>query len=274
MTRPAPRFFACLLVATVLLLGCPGGGKHGGRENLLPPETFHWIRQPIAFAPPPAPWEREGSGGGGTTGVRFVLRGGGGQCIIVAAFQKLAERNRQDALARLVARYGELSQREFFHELSLARPRMEDPVSEREAGVSRVINQALDQASSDCLAGKTAFVSADLGQALRGASQYEPTLEELLPHIRLRPELMRNPEWWRIGYERDTVVAGLPAFASDDTLIVDGDTKLYHEVFWVVGGCAFKATFQGEEENLELFHRVVDSIQFPDPNGEALSISQ
>ena len=42
-------------------------------------------------------------------------------------------------------------------------------------------------------------------------------------------------------------------------------TLLYHQVFWVVNGCAFEAIFQGKEENLETFHRVVDSIRFPEP---------
>src|SRR6185503_10254812 len=113
--------------------------------------------------------------------------------------------------------------------------------------------------------GNTGFASADLQAALRAAKNYEPTLEEVLPTIRLRPERTQNPEYWRIGYERDTVVAGRPAFASDDTLVLPEQTLLYHEVFWVVNGCAFKATFQGREENLATFHRVVETIQFPEP---------
>jgi len=256
-----PCFAAGLLAATAFLSGC---GK--GKGALLPEETFTWVRQPIAFSSPPAPWAREGDGGGGTVGVRFVLRGGGGQCISVAAFRQLAERDRREAIAKLIARHDSLSRREFHHELSLARPRMEDPISGREATAARAINLELDRASTDYLAESMGFVAADLDAALRHASQYEATLAELLPHIRLRPDRMQHPEWWRIGYERDTVVAGLPAFASDDTLITpEGERLLYHEVFWVVKGCAFKATFQGKRENLETYRRVVDSIRFPEP---------
>lgn len=251
---------ASMLALAMLALGCRGG-RNGA---LLPPETFTWVRQPIAFSPPPSRWERQGTGGGGTVGVRFILRGGGGQCIGVEAFRQLAERDRRADLARLIARRDSLAQHEFLHELSLVRPRMEDPISEREAATAGAINDALDRASSDYLAGNVDFVSEDLGAALSEASQYEPTLEELLPHIRLHPDRM-----WRIGYERDTVVAGLPAFASDDTLITDDQTLLYHEVFWVVKGCAFKATFQGRKENLDTFHRVVDTIRFPEADDAA-----
>jgi hypothetical protein len=75
---------------------------------------------------------------------------------------------------------------------------------------------------------------------------------------------MQEPDRWRIGYERDTTFAGQPAFASDDTLITPERPLLYREIFWVVHGCGFKAVYQGTEENLTTFYRVVDSIRFPD----------
>jgi len=258
--RFSHRALAAALAATALVLGCGGGNG-----PLLRPETFNWVRQPVAFAPPPSGWERQGDNGGGTLGVRFILRGGGGQCISVTAFRQFAERDRREAIARLLSRRDSLTKREFLEELSLARPRLDDPISDREAAMARGIHQDLDRAASDYFSGSKGFVAADLEAALRRAAQYEPTLEELLPHIRLRPDRMQNPEWWRIGHERDTVVVGLPAFASDDTLITpDGERLLYHEVFWVVKGCAFKATFQGRRDNLDTFHRVVESIQFPE----------
>jgi hypothetical protein len=249
-----------MLVAVALAAGCGSAG--GKNEPLLPEETFTWIRQPVAFSPPPARWDRQGDNGGGMLGVRFILRGGGGQVMSVLAHHKLAERHRRDAIARLAARRDSLTRREFLDELSLVRPRTDEWVSDREAETVQAINKA----SNDYLAENTVFVGLDLDDALRAASRYEPTLAELLPHIRLQPERMQNPEWWRIGRERDTVIAGLPAFASDDTLVVPEQTLLYHEIFWVVNGCAFKAVFQGREENLATFHRVVESIRFPEPD--------
>ena len=241
-----------------------GCGPGAAGEKLGPPETFHWVRQPIAFSPPPDRWYREGDNGGGMLGVRFVLRGGGGQCISVLAHRLFAERDRRERLERLIARRDSLSSREFVRELSLARARTEDPISEREAAVARDINYALDKATTDHFAEQPGFVAADLDAALRSASSYEPTLEEILPLVRLRPERMQEPFRWRIGYERDTSLAGYPAFASDDTLITPERPLLYHEIFWVVRGCAFKAVYQGTPENLPVFRRVVDSIEFPE----------
>lgn len=251
-------------VAILALALAFGAGCGRGPEKLAPEETFNWVAQPIAFSPPSGPWERQGDNGGGMLGVRFILTGGGGQCISVYAYRQLAERDRREAIEKLISRRDSLSRREFLRELSLARARTEDPISEREASAARDINAALDQAMTDYLSEPQGFVLNDLNAALRAASSYEPTLAEILPRVRLRPERMQHPEWWRIGYERDTTIAGLPAFASDDTLITPERPLLYHEIFWVVQGYAFKAVYQGAPENLATFHRVVDSIRFPE----------
>ena len=263
-TRPYPTNALLLLALETLAafgFGC-GGGKGGAPLAL---ETFPWVRQPIAFAPPPEDWVRQLEGNGGTLGLRFVLKGGGGQCIIVAAFHGLAERDRRAGIDRLIARRGSLSEVQFINELTLVRPRYSDFVSGREAAMARGVNEALDRASLDYREGRMVFVATDLDDAMRRASGYEPTLEELLPRIRLKPELEDEPDRWRIGYERDTVIGGVRAFAGDDTLLAPGKPLLYREIFWVVRGCAFKATFQGTRQQLPAFRRVVDSIRFPEP---------
>ena len=237
--------------------------------KLAPVETFHWVSQPVAFSPPPARWERQGDNGGGLLGVRFILRGGGGQCISVYAHRQLAERDRKQAIARLIARRDSLSRREFLDELSLARARTDDPISPRESATASAINDALDRATRDLLDEQPGSVAADLDAARRAAGAYEPTLAELLPAIRLDPSRMQEPSRWRIGVERDTTLAGHPAFASADTLVTPDRPLLYHEVFWVVNGCAFKAVYQGTPENLRAFARVVESIRFPEGNDVA-----
>lgn len=246
-----------------VLVALPGCGR--GHEALQPEETFSWCRQPISFSPPPSRWYREGDNGGGTLGVRFILRGGGGQCISLAAYTWFAERDRRAVLARLAGRRDSLEQREFLRELSLARTRTDDPLSDQEAAASLAVNAALDRAVSDELAGQPGFVATDLEDASRAAAGYEMTLPEILPRIRLRPERMQEPARWLLGYERDTVIAGQPAFAGDDTLITPERPLLYHQVYWVVRGCAFQAVYQGTRENLTTFHRVLDSIRFPEP---------
>ena len=260
--RMGPLVVFVLLVVT----GCH---SKSSPEPLEPEEIFHWVVQPIAFSPPPAPpWERQGDNGGGTLGVRFILRGGGGQCMGVAAYNYLAERDRRDAIEKLIARRDSITKREFLRELSLARARTDDPLSEQEAAVAREINAEIDRAMRHYL-DESPLVEFDLERALRAATSYQPTLEELLPRIQLQPEQMMDPERWRIGYERDTILAGYPAFASDDTLFTPERPLLYREIFWVVEGCAFKASYQGTEANLPAFHRLVDSIRFPEDEDAA-----
>jgi hypothetical protein len=106
-------------------------------------------------------------------------------------------------------------------------------------------------------------VAAALYEALAAAHAYRPTLDDVRWTLRLRPDQMQEPDRWRIGRERDTTLAGYPAFAGDDTLITDERPLLYHEIIWVVNRCAFKATYQGTKENLRTFQRVVASVQFP-----------
>ncbi len=256
VTRRGSRFVFTILA---LAVGCARPAA-----RLEPAETFHWVTQPIAFSPPAGNWRREGDNGGGLLGVRFILTGGGGQCISVYAHRMLAERSRREKIARLIVRRDSLSRHEQFHELSLARSRSDDAVSEREAGMARDVNAAIDRAMSDVAADQPGFVAADLDAALRAADAYTPTLEELLPRIRLRPDTMQEPDRWRIGYEHDTTLAGQRAFASEDTLITPERPLLYHELLWVVNGCAFKAVYQGTEKNLGTFERMVDSIRFPE----------
>ena len=262
VSRLRARF--CRSASLVALVAAVVAACESGKQPVEPVETFHWVAQPIAFSPPPRQWERQGDNGGGMLGVRFILTGGGGQCISVAAYHLLAERDRQAALQRLIARRDSLSGPDFLTELSRVRARTDDPISAQEAVAARQINAAIDRAMAHHLADLSQFVVLDLEAASQAASSYEPTLEEILPRIRLQPERMNEPERWRIGYERDTTIAGYPAFASDDTLFTPERPLLYHEIYWVVRRAAFKATYQGTSENLRAFHQLVDSIQFPE----------
>ena len=258
----ARRSNLVVLSLVVAAAGC--AGKQAAPVPPQPPETFSWCAQPISFSPPPLLWRREGDNSGGMLGVRFVLTGGGGQCISVLAFRVIAERDRSAALETLIRRADSLSQREFLKEASLARPRLEDPVSDAEAAAARSINDAIDRAITDYLAGDVLYARSDLKDALRAASTHQFTLAEVLPRVRLKPESMQEPWRWHLGYERDTTIGGLRAFASDDTLFTPERPLLYREVFWVVNGCPFKVTYQGTAANVPTFERLVGSVQFPE----------
>ena len=265
MMGNSSRLAASLAVVLLSAAGC-----RAKEPALEAAETFTWVRQPITFSPPSDPWYRQGENGNGTLGVYFILRGGGGQCIRIGAYRVLAERDRREALAKLISRLDSLSRREFLDDLSLARALTDVPISDREAMAAQSINGALDRAMTAYLSDSRGFAAADLRDALRAANAYEPTLEEVLPHIRLRPERMQEPDRWRIAYERDTTIAGLPAFASDDTLITPERPLLYRQIFWVVNGCAFHTTYQGTPENLKTWYRLIDTIRFPESTHVAM----
>lgn len=91
-----------------------------------------------------------------------------------------------------------------------------------------------------------------------------PGLAEVLPTMRLIPENRQEPFRWRIGRERDTTLAGHPAFAGDDTLITPQGPRLYRQVIWVVNGCPFEATYQGLPKNAHVFDRWLATVRFPE----------
>ena len=258
------RAFLPLAVCLLLVPSC--SPKPASR----PVETFAWASQPISFEPPPPAWRREGENSGGMLGVRFILTGGVGEVISVTTIRFVGARDRREMIEKLLARSDSLARREFLHDLSLARHRSDEALSEREAEVARAVNGYLDLALEDYLAeNRSTFVKNDLRAALQAANEYEPTLPEILWRIRLRPEQMQEPERWRIGYERDTTIAGHPAFAGDDTLITPENRLLYREIFWVVNRCAFKATYQGLKKNEPAFDQLLSSIQFPESTSVA-----
>lgn len=269
MSRIGRRATPIVLLALVAACGSERAGAPLPAGPPQPAETFTWCGQPIEFSPPSPQWYREGDNGGGMLGVRFVLRGGLGECITVATFHQMAERDRRQALTRLRGRRDSLGRHQFLRELSLARARTDDPLSDREAEAARAINAALDRASESTLADEPGFTMNALDDAVRAADAYEMTLAEILPRVRLVPARMQEPDRWRIGVERDTTIAGHPAFASFDTLITPERPLLYREIFWVVHRCAFKAIYQGTPKNLPHFERLLDSIRFPGSTGAA-----
>jgi hypothetical protein len=252
------------IVAAACLAAVAGGAPGCSREPAEPAETFTWCAQPIVFAPPPPTWYREATNSSGLLGVRFVMRRGLGECITVATYHWIAERDRRVAIERLIAERGALDRAGFLRGVSLARPRTDDPITDREAEASLAINAALDRAVADLFADYPAQVRSDLEEALRATSAYEITLADVLPRIRFRPDQMQEPDRWRVGYERDTTLAGHPAYASDGTFTAIDRQFFYREIYCVVDRCAFKAVYQGTPKNLQAFDRLVGSIAFPE----------
>ncbi len=160
-------------------------------------------------------------------------------------------------------------ERELYRGLSLLRVQIDDPLTPGEADAAAGLNAAVNRAESDVAGGHASFVKGDLEDALRAVDGYRPTLAELLPCLRLRPERMNEPARWILGSSHDTTLAGLPAFAGDDTLDAPEQRLLYRQVFWVVNGCAFQAIYQGRPESQHVFEQVLASVRFPEAGARA-----
>jgi hypothetical protein len=268
---PAARVTVRVVGVLGMLLTLAGCARHAQVHNvrLGPPERFGWVRQPIEFSSPPPEWRREGDNGGGWLGVRFILTGGGGQVMSVAAQRGWLERLPGEELAKLLAEVDRLQGRELLNRLARLRVQLDQPLTDAEAAAARAINTAVDRAEADALNDHTSFVRGDLEDAQRALDAFRPTLAELLPHLKLVPENQQEPQRWHLGEGRDTVLAGLPAYVSDDTLYAPEQVLSYRQVFWVANGCAFQSIFQGRPENEHVWEQVVASVRFPDDGPHA-----
>jgi hypothetical protein len=245
---------------------CSSGGG-GGVVKLGAPERFDWISQPIEFQPPPQKWYRDGDNSGGLLGVRFILSGGGGQVMSVAAYRRWHEKLPRKEILELLDDLDSLDRRSTLRALGRLRVQVTDPLTDGEVWAAEAVNAAVTRATDDLLQERTSFVRGDIQAALAAVDDYQPTLEQLLPRMRLQPEQLDEAGLvrWKLGFGVDTTIAGLPAHVSHDTLITPEQEKLvYQQVFWVVDGCAFQAVFQGRPENQHIFAQLVESVRFPE----------
>jgi hypothetical protein len=241
---------------------CSSGGSRK-QVKLGPRERFDWVAQPVEFSPPPSEWRREGDNGGGLLGVRFILTGGGGQVMSVAAYRQWSEKLPRREIVKLLEELDSLHERQLPGRLSRLRVQLTDPLNADEERAASAVNAAVDRAQSDLQAGRLSFVRGDVQEALQAVDAFQPSLDEMLPRLRLRPEARQNPDWWVLGFGVDTTIAGVPAYVSNDTLRLPEQELLYRQVFWVVDGTAFQAVYQGRPEHQHVFEQMVESIHFP-----------
>jgi hypothetical protein len=262
LARRAIASTALLIALALTLTACAPGGERKS-VPLGPAERFDWVAQPVEFSPPPGEWRREGDNGGGLLGVRFILANGGGQVMSVAAYARWAEKLPRREIERLLGELETLDERNLLRKLGRLRVQVTDPLTSDEERAAHGVNQAVDRAQGDVLAGRRSFVRSDIEEALLAVAAFKPTLDELLPHMRLRPETRQNPEWWVLGPGTDTTISGRAAHVSDDTLVLPEQRLLYRQVFWVVDGTAFQAIYQGRPEHQHVFEQMVESVRFP-----------
>lgn len=255
-------------LGAIALAGCAPVDRQA-QVRLGAPEKFDWVPEPVEFSPPPEVWRREGDNGGGLLGVRFILSNGGGQVMSVAAYRQWSDKLPRKAILELLGDLDTSHTRATLNELGRLRVQVTERLTEGETQAAYAVNAAVDRAQEDLLAERLSFVRSDIQGALDAIDQYKPSLEELLPHMRLKPEERQEPARWVLGFGRDTVLAGLPAYVSNDTLYAPERKLLYRQAYWVVDGTAFQSIYQGMPENQHVWEAMVASVRFPE--GAALA---
>lgn len=263
MPRPV-RHAAGMAVALALALSCASRERALEHASpLRPPETFDWAGKPVSFAPPPEGWRREGTNSGGWLGVYFVLTGSVGERIGLADHYTFADRDRRAPLRKLLADLEGMDDREALRAISIARWRTEEPLSDYESSIARMGNESLDRAQRAVLDNDRRTAGYEIEDAIRQADRMELRLEDVIERVKFRAEGHTVEGTWTVTAERDTVIAGVPAHFVDYTWL--SPERLYHgrEYYFVKDNHLFKADFHGLEKHLELFGRVVSTIDWP-----------
>lgn len=252
-------------MAALAISAC--GGEDGAAPAARPPlpaaEVFAWGGQPISFSPPPEGWRREKEQSGGLRGARFVLTGSVGERIHVAEHYHLDERDRCLQIQALADGYDERSDHDFRNDLNRARLYAPEPINGSEAQYASEANESL-QSALDARARKDgADARRWLERAREEAGRIVFTLDDVVDRVGFTAEGFPPGPRFEIGELELTSVAGASAYALDYEMADRGRDYVGREYYLVKNNRLFVASFQGLEENLDLFEDIVDSISFP-----------
>ena len=228
----------------------------------MPREEFHWTAQPIAFSPPPPRWRREGELSGGVKGVRFVKERGLGEAITVGEFHRVGERDRSEAIQKLLDQFDTFDRREFLRAAQLAESRTGEPSSDLEAKVAAEVNAALRDARTSYLTGDRELARRQTRQALEAAKRFRLTLDDVLENVALEPLRRQEPASSR-GTRSDLRIGGEPAVMIEWPFQHNGRTFIRREAFVVHASHLFVVRFIGLKKSLPVFDRVRETIEFP-----------
>ena len=272
MARPHPIAVLALLSFVV---GCDaelGVGRDPARrtpeewrEMLLPPETFVWDDQPLAFSPPPLGWVNEREQSGGLMGVRYVKHRSVGERIHVAEYTAVGKKDRCSELEAMLRELDELDDRQFQRRLQRARPYARHPINTSETKAAERAHEKLDAARDAFRAGRLDTVRDRLADAIWDLQWVSYTLDEVVGPAVFTGKGFKGIGQVEISEPVRGEVAGEPSLSLDYTLLAHRGGRLYHgrEVYVAHNNRLFVASFQGLEENLPLFDALVSTIRFP-----------
>jgi len=255
--HPVSAIGASLALA-LALTGC------GDTVPPPPPETFTWSGgQPISFSPPPGGWERSRYQNGGTEGVSFTRTGSGGEQIFVAEQLFLGRRDRCLQIQEVLRELYDYNKTTFGRAMLDARLYAKEPFSADEERVIEVVNQTLDRAREAYLDDDMVDARNELSRALEQAGEVRFSIDETVDRVLFTAEKNQVYPALQVGEPRAAEVAGERAVLVDFVFEPRGERFVGRRVYVIRNNRMFELGYQGLEENLPLFGRIVDSVAFP-----------
>ena len=256
---------ATALIFLMILTGCQDTAPQDAEPALPPPELFTWTTgQPISFSPPPDTWNRSRYQNGGAEGADYVLAGSRGEQIFVAERFFLGRRDRCAKLKEILEKMQDYDRSSFVRAIGEARFSDREPwYNGHEKRTVKAVNKTLERASAAFLRGDIDTVRLDLEWALEQAATIHYTVEETVDEVLFTRE--RNPVYpaLRVDEPVQGEVAGERALVVAFTFQGHGSPMVGRRVYVVKNNRLFEFGFQGLEQNLALFEKVLDSVTFP-----------
>jgi hypothetical protein len=236
-------------------------------------ETFKWGEQPISFSPPPDSWIRRehrprgrSSQAGYYNGARWTSPFTDGDSIFVVELDLPGKRDRCTELEAVLEGMDRGLTREGFGELTRkAFCEASPPLNDQEQYLADQVNASIERA-------REAFVDQDLDRARRDiqiardqAGRIRYSLDDVIDLVMFSPDGFAV---FREGiHALDPVsieVAGEPAVQKDYTKRGEEGEDIYgREIYVLHNNRLFVAGFLGQQHNLALFERIVDTFFFP-----------
>jgi len=258
---------AMALIFCMVLVGCQDTTRQDeARQDvaLPPPELFTWTTgQPISFSPPPDTWNGSRYQNGGAEGVSYVLAGSGGEQILVAERFFLGRRDHCVKLKELLEKMQDYDLSSFRRAIAKARLYAPEPYNAHEKRTVNAVNETLDRASEAFSRADTTTAHLELEWALEQAATIRYTVEETVAEVLFTRE--RNSVYPALQVDEPVPgdVAGERALVVNFTFQGHGTPMVGRRVYLVKNNRMFEFGFQGLQENLALFEKVLDSVTFP-----------
>jgi len=244
------------------LVGC--GETDPEPVELLPPEVFTWIGgQPVSIAPPPESWERSRYQNGGLEGVDFVKVGSVGEQIFVAERLFVGNRDRCARVQEILDDLDKYDARTFRGAMAKAKLYADEPFNAQEERSIEVVNYTLDRAKKAFLADDLVTARDELNLANEQAGRIRFTIDETVDRALFTAE--KNTVYRALQVDEPGAgrLADVPAVVVKFTFDSHRMPLIGRRIYAIKNNRMFEVGYQGLEENLPLFERVVDSITFP-----------